>query len=112
MFGDILRRMVTQMTGECPMYVSDHFRDYVFSLSEEDFMALYDACLYRKNKDRYGYASLQEAAAFYEKSIICTKCNRHIISRSKKRISVWTFGSVFWHPMPVCRIKIIPWKVI
>ena len=63
------------------MYVSNYFRDYVFSLSEEDFMALYDACLYRKNKDRYGYASLQEAAAFYEKPMICPKCNSRTIDK-------------------------------
>ena len=75
MFGDILRRMVTQMTGECLMYVSNYFRDYVFSLSKEDFKSLYDACLYRKNKERYGYASMQEAAIYYNKPIVCPRCD-------------------------------------
>lgn len=51
------------------------FKDYVASLTEEDFDLLKEAINLRIDKSKYGYSSFEEAAIYYDRKVICPKCN-------------------------------------
>lgn len=50
------------------------FLDYVFKLSDDEFISLKDAVDLRIDKDAYGVTSFEEAAVLYGRKLVCPKC--------------------------------------
>ncbi|MCR0152053.1 IS1595 family transposase [[Clostridium] innocuum] len=57
------------------MLNSSSFDNYVFSLSDEEFIQLKDVVQKRSNKEKYGVTSFEELAIKYNRPILCPNCN-------------------------------------
>ena len=53
---------------------SNPFLDEVYSLSDLEFSQLNEAVNFRKNKKRYGFTTLDEAALKYQREVSCPTC--------------------------------------
>ena len=53
---------------------SNPFLDEVYSLSDLEFSQLNEAVTFRKNKEKFGFTTLDEAALKYQREVSCPNC--------------------------------------